>query len=157
NQGSLVVSIRDDSGRLVNPNTGQPLAPRPIRLLVAGGEKFPLPPADDPIDSAAPEYDLCRGDSTALSNTFGRIVDRAPQPGDGARPGDIERFGRYLFHPLLGPTAWKAMAEAAAGVPFEMALAWNLTTPADPDDRRWFTRLPWEMMYCPDPALPGGG
>src|SRR5688500_5874478 len=73
---------------------------RQLDRVAAGAETFPLPPADDLPDPAAPHHALCAGDGAALSALLGRIAGRRP----GA--GDVELLGRYLFHTLLGPTLW---------------------------------------------------
>lgn len=154
NSGPVVRVCDGDGNPLNDPSTGLSLEPRTLVLYNAGGEQFPLPPVDEPVDTTAPEYDLCCGDRSVLTRIFGRIVGRAPQPNDGTKRGDIERFGRYLFHTLLGPTAWTTIERVAQGRSFELALSFR---GFGEGEERWFTRLPWEMMYCPDKSRPGCG
>ncbi|HMQ33542.1 MAG TPA: CHAT domain-containing protein, partial [Chloroflexaceae bacterium] len=149
-----ITATRADNGwsvELTNeanePLRAQPgAAPPPPRLLgrrpSGGAYAFPLPPADDPPAPGSPEARLLAEDG-GLSACFALIARQTP----GA--GDVERFGRYLFHTLIGPGSWAAIKSAAGGQPIELALCWDA-------GERCLARLPWEMMARPKPEHPAG-
>jgi hypothetical protein len=86
-----------------------------------------------------PKNDLAGTKSaTDIANAYSSIA--AGDPADGV----VERFGRYLFHALIGDALWAGIvskAPVAEGLQrIELALSW-------PDSEWELSRLPWEMMH----------
>jgi hypothetical protein len=131
-----VRDARDDTALLAQP--------RVLRRVGEGLQAFPLPPQAEAevLMPTEIDYDLCNStEPTLLKTAYNQIVSR-----DVGTNDRVARFGRYLFHTLLGDTVWQQMDAKAGSEPLELALTWQ------PDDYA-INRLPWEMMYGPKQFL----
>jgi CHAT domain len=113
---------------------------RPISRLDGAGCGFPVVPAEDlPAGLAAEARELATASDPAVIDDV-RVNIATRQPAES----DIAAFGAYLHAVLLG-RRWATIVAKAAGRPLELALRWPVA--------EWeLARLPWEMMYVPDPV-----
>jgi len=113
------------------------------RLPDASGGIFPLAPVAELPGPEADRPECCRlycctEDAAVLTEGRQRIIDRNLDPGIGT-----SKFGGYLFHALIGTTAWQWMRGVASGNNarcIDLALSW---TNGDAN----LNRLNWEMMH----------
>jgi CHAT domain len=124
--------VRKVDVRLGTP-TGRQLANHEMETMAEAPGIRPtegnLSPREDP------RGDLARGDGLT------ELMERLDK--EGARQGDVEAIGHYLFLCLLGGSAWSAIVAAAAEGDereVELALRW----PAGEND---LNRLYWEAMH----------
>jgi hypothetical protein len=116
---------------------GKPIGvDRPLSVVEGDGDpvwRFPRAAPDDTL--TGDENKLNRADASVRD--IGRIYGGVAA---GAPPDLALRFGRYLFHTLLGADTWAAILAAAGPEPIALSLSW-------PDDAWELTRLPWELMH----------
>jgi CHAT domain len=123
---------------------------RHIRLLRqiedSKGRRFPLPPLEDLSEDSDELYcDLCKGDINKLLQVYQSIVNRT------AAPDSANRFGRYLFHTLIGNKIWQEICQTASQAEvIELALLWA-------NNELDLHRLNWEMMHDSADFLAKGG
>lgn len=137
----VVVSVGSvDAGWRVRVTQGDAaIAPervmRRVTIAIGGDSHFPMP--QETIAEAEPHAALCADTTGALAaKLYERVVQR------GLDPGDVERYGRWLFDSLLGPASFEAIVRAARGMGAdlaEIALRW-------PASERSLSRLHWEAM-----------
>jgi hypothetical protein len=105
------------------------------RVTTAQNGDFPMPP--EAIAAADPHHALCSDATGGLAaQLYERVVKR------GLEPGDVERYGRWLFDALLGEDGFAAVRNVAAAEGadlVELALRWDASEQA-------LSRLHWEAM-----------
>jgi hypothetical protein len=121
--------------RIEGPGGASIAAERTMRRVTSRDGDFPMPAA--PVAAGEPHRDLCADGSGALAaQLYERVVERCLDP------GDVERYGRWLFDALLGDESFAAIASAAASAGadlVEIALRW-------PASELSLARLHWEAM-----------
>jgi hypothetical protein len=125
-----------------DPDTGAELAPaRTVNRCPAPHDRFPLSPAHDLAVCTAEAHAACTDCTGAAISALYQSINQLDVP-----VGDIDKYGGYLFHCLLGD-AWAELAgRAAAGEGIELEI---LIQPTDRD----FSVLWWEMMFVGKDAL----
>ncbi len=140
-QVTITCSAKDQAWRQVRT-----MRKLPGKLPDGRTGNFPMPPLEELPTSTALPCALWANDMDLLCEVYRKIVERRPDP------GDMERFGCYLFEVLIGDPAWKAIQQAAEETnaeSIELALCW----PASEKD---LYRLNWEMMHSGDGFLVAG-